>query len=186
MEPSRRWMPSSVCAVAALVLILPLIVALPLIAALPMTHAQERQAKADRLVLVPINPGHDDARTWMSSAETGPFSLWLAKSWVLAPDSESWRLQWQEDASYDNHALWRDDNEPVRKAPTTDYHNGIGAVERTEAVSDHEIGKRCQAARLAVQNHPAVLLLYGRDTPRTSSRARPVLAGMAAISGALG
>ena len=179
MEPSRRWMPSSVCFVAALVLIL------PLIAASLMTYAQEGKAKADRLVLGPINPCRNDAWTWVSSAETGQFSPWLAKSWELAPEGKSWRLQLQEGVSYHYgdgeftsnnviraHVLWGDAKDPVRKTPTTDYCNGIGAVDRANALGDHEIGMRCQAPRLAVllgdseavHNHPAVPLFHRSDT----------------------
>jgi ABC-type transport system substrate-binding protein len=113
MGPIRRWMLSSVCFIASVVLIL------PLMAALPMTHAAEGEAKADRLIMGLINPYHDYVRPWINGtadhniqhdpmlewlfeidAETGQFSPWLAKSWELAPDGKSWRIQLQEGVQF--------------------------------------------------------------------------------------
>ena len=165
MEPSHRWMPSSVCFIAALALIL------PLIAALPMTHAQEEQATVNRLSMGLISPYHDYAQAWIDGAadhniqrdpilewlfeidpETGQVSPWLAKSWALAPDGKSCRLRLQENAPchngygeftakdvIHNHARWRENNDPGRKDPTTpSYRNDTCAVERIVAVNDHK------------------------------------------------
>src|SRR5687768_1698537 len=173
----RRWMPSSACFIASVVLILPLIVTLP------MTHAAEGKAKVDRLVMGLINPYHDYVRPWISGtadhniqhdpmlewlfeidAETGQFVPWLAKSWQLAPDGKSWRIQLQEGAQYHhgygeftakdvvhNHALWCDDNYPGRKdPPTTAYRNGICTVGRIEVINDHEIVMHCTSPCLDV------------------------------------
>ena len=149
----------------------------------PPAQAETGKAKADRLVMGLINPYHDYVRPWISGtadhniqhdpmlewlfeidAETGQFVPWLAKSWELAPDGKSWRMQLQEGVQYHhdygeftakdvihNHALWCDDNYPGRKdTPTTGYRNGICTVERIEVVSDHEIVMHCKTPCLDV------------------------------------
>jgi ABC-type transport system substrate-binding protein len=105
------------------------------------TDAAEGQAKVDRLVMGLINPYHDYVRPWISGtadhniqhdpmlewlfeidADTGQFKPWLAKSWELAADGKSWRIQLQDGVQYHhgygeftakdvvhNHALWCDD-----------------------------------------------------------------------------
>jgi len=148
-----------------------------------MTYAEEAKAKVDRLIMGLINPYHDYVRPWISGtadhniqhdpmlewlfeidAETGKFSPWLAKSWELAPDGKSWRIQLQEGVQFHhgygeftakdvvhNHALWCDDKYPGRKdPPTTGYRNGICTVERVEAVNDHEIVMHCKSPCLDV------------------------------------
>jgi ABC-type transport system substrate-binding protein len=148
-----------------------------------MTYAEEAKAKVDRLIMGLINPYHDYVRPWIGGtadhniqhdpmlewlfeidAETGKFSPWLAKSWELAPDGKSWRMQLQEGVQFHhgygeftakdvvhNHALWCDDNYPGRKdPPTTAYRNGICTVERVEAVNDHEIVMHCKSPCLDV------------------------------------
>ena len=146
-------------------------------------QAETGKAKVDRLVMGLINPYHDYVRPWISGtadhniqhdpmlewlfeidAETGQFAPWLAKSWELAPDGKSWRIQLQEGVQYHhgygeftakdvihNHALWCDDSYPGRKdPPTTGYRNGICTVERIEVINDHEIVMHCKSPCLDV------------------------------------
>ena len=146
-------------------------------------RAETGKAKVDRLVMGLINPYHDYVRPWISGtadhniqhdpmlewlfeidAETGQFVPWLAKSWELAPDGKSWRIQLQEGVQFHHgygeftakdvvhsHALWCDDTYAGRKdPPTTGYRNGICTVERIEVMNDHEIVMHCKSPCLDV------------------------------------
>jgi ABC-type transport system substrate-binding protein len=106
------------------------------------------------------NIQHDPVFEWLFEidAETGEVKPWLAQSWELAPDGRSWRMTLQKGVQFHhgygeftardvihNHALWCDEKYPGRKdPPASGYREGICAVERIEAVNDHEIVMHCK------------------------------------------
>ena len=171
------------CRMFTVFCLIPLVILGMLAIASPPLDAAEGKAKVDRLVMGLINPYHDYVRAWISGtadhniqhdpmlewlfeidAETGEFSPWLAKSWKLAADGQSWRIQLQEGVQYHhgygaftakdvvhNHAIWCDDSYPGRKdPPTTGYRNGICTVERVEVITPHEIVMHCKTPCLDV------------------------------------
>src|SRR5437870_8039870 len=74
---------------------------------------------------------HDPAFEWLIEvdAETGQYKPWLADSWEMAPDGRSWRVTLHKGVQFHhgygeftakdvvhNHALWCDEDSPVRQA----------------------------------------------------------------------
>src|SRR6266699_6178439 len=106
------------------------------------------------------NIQHEPAFEWLVEvdAETGEYTPWLAESWKLAADGRSWNVTLQKGVQFHhgygaftakdvvhNHALWCDESYPGRKdPPSSGYREGICAVQRIEAVNDHEIVMHCK------------------------------------------
>ena len=112
------------------------------------------------------NIQHDPAFEWLIEIDpkTGQYVPWLADSWQPTPDGRTWKVALHKGVQFHHgygeftakdvvhtHALWCDDTYPGRKdLPTSNYRNGICAVERIEVVHDYEIVMHCKTVCLDI------------------------------------